>query len=139
MMETTLVNEYPDRGVPLHAQVRGRGPGAWGHVVRVLQRVKGPQIRRWFTRSSIQHGWSHSALELQVDRRAHERHGTALTTFEATPPPGDSGLQGSLPRRLSRHRGPAARARGRAHDRTKRRSTITRRTRSAASRGTARS
>ncbi|MBI1850349.1 MAG: DUF1016 domain-containing protein [Planctomycetes bacterium] len=83
---------YPERGIV--KQVVSQLP--WGHVVRVLQRVKDPEVHLWYTRSSIQHGWSRSALELQIDRRAHERHGKALTNFKATLPPDDSDMAGQV-------------------------------------------
>ena len=62
----------------------------WGHLIRLLQRVKEPKIRDWYVRQSIQHGWSRGVLQLQIDARAHARHGQALTNFEATLPPPDS-------------------------------------------------
>ncbi len=64
----------------------------WGHVIRLLQRVKEPEVREWYIRASIEHGWSRSILELQIDGRAHERHGKALTNFKATLPPADSDM-----------------------------------------------
>jgi predicted nuclease of restriction endonuclease-like (RecB) superfamily len=64
----------------------------WGHVIRLLQRVKEPEIREWYIRESIEHGWSRSILELQIDGHAHERHGQALTNFKATLPPADSDM-----------------------------------------------
>lgn len=64
----------------------------WGHVIRLLQRVKEPKIREWYIRKSIEHGWSRSVLELQVDGHAHARHGRALTNFNATMPPADSDM-----------------------------------------------
>ena len=64
----------------------------WGHVIRLLQRVKDPEVREWYIRESVEHGWSRSILELQIDGRAHERHGKALTNFKATLPPADSDM-----------------------------------------------
>lgn len=64
----------------------------WGHVIRLLQRVKEPDVREWYMRKALAGGWSRSVLELQVDRRAHERQGRALTNFAATLPPGDSDM-----------------------------------------------
>lgn len=64
----------------------------WGHVIRLLQRVKEPEVREWYIRESIKHGWSRSILELQIDGRAHARHGKALTNFKATLPPADSDM-----------------------------------------------
>ena len=64
----------------------------WGHVIRLLQRVKEPEIREWYMRESIKHGWSRSILEMQIDGQAHERQGKALTNFKSTLPPPDSDM-----------------------------------------------
>jgi len=64
----------------------------WGHIIRLLQRVKEPEVREWYVGESIKHGWSRSILELQIDGRAHQRHGKALTNFKATLPPADSDM-----------------------------------------------
>lgn len=64
----------------------------WGHVIRLLQRVKEPEVREWYIRASIDHGWSRSILQLQIDGRAHERHGKAITNFRDTLPPAESDL-----------------------------------------------
>jgi predicted nuclease of restriction endonuclease-like (RecB) superfamily len=68
----------------------------WGHIIRLLQRVKEPAIREWYIRESIEHGWSRSILELQIDGHAHERKGKALTNFKATLPPADSDMAGQI-------------------------------------------
>lgn len=64
----------------------------WGHIIRLLQRVKEPEARDWYTRQAIEHGWSRNILELQIDGRAHDRQGKALTNFKATLPPTDSDM-----------------------------------------------
>lgn len=64
----------------------------WGHVIRLLQRIKDPDTRHWYAKASIEHGWSRNILEMQIDIRAHERHGKAITNFDATPPPADSDM-----------------------------------------------
>ena len=68
----------------------------WGHVIRLLQRVKEPATREWYIRKSIEQGWSRSILELQIDGQAHERQGKALTNFKATLPPDDSDMAGQI-------------------------------------------
>jgi len=68
----------------------------WGHVIRLLQRVKEPAVREWYIRESIAHGWSRSILELQVDGRAHARHGKAITNFKATLSPADSDMAAQI-------------------------------------------
>lgn len=64
----------------------------WGHVIRLLQRVKEPEVREWYIRESIANGWSRSILELQIDGRAHDRRGKAVTNFALTLPPTQSDL-----------------------------------------------
>jgi predicted nuclease of restriction endonuclease-like (RecB) superfamily len=64
----------------------------WGQIVCLLQRVKDQGIREWYIRRSIEHGWSRSILALQIDNRAHERQGQALSNFPATLPPTDSDM-----------------------------------------------
>ena len=64
----------------------------WGHVIRLLQRVKDPDTRHWYIKASLEHGWSRNILELQIDAHAHERHGKAITNFSATLPPAESDM-----------------------------------------------
>ncbi|MBI5544294.1 MAG: DUF1016 domain-containing protein [Deltaproteobacteria bacterium] len=64
----------------------------WGHVVRLIQRIKEPLIRDWYAGQCIRQGWSRSMLEMHVHRRAHARQGKAITNFQATLPPADSEL-----------------------------------------------
>ncbi len=62
----------------------------WGHLIRLLQRVKAPAVREWYIRESIANGWSRSILELKIDGHAHARHGRALSNFKDSLPPADS-------------------------------------------------
>lgn len=64
----------------------------WGHIVRLLQRIKNPDTRHWYIKASIEHGWSRNILELQIDARTHERQGKAITNFKATLPPAESDM-----------------------------------------------
>jgi predicted nuclease of restriction endonuclease-like (RecB) superfamily len=64
----------------------------WGHVIRLLQRIKEPDIRHWYVMASIAHGWSRNILEFQIDARVHERQGKAINNFALTLPPADSDM-----------------------------------------------
>lgn len=64
----------------------------WGHVVRLIQRVKNADERHWYAKAAIAHGWSRSILEVQIDGRAHARQAKAVTNFRATLPPSDSDM-----------------------------------------------
>lgn len=68
----------------------------WGHVIRLLQRIKAPEVRDWYAQVAIREGWSRSILELKIDGRAHERQGKALSNFKDTLPPADSDLASQI-------------------------------------------
>lgn len=44
----------------------------------------------------MKHGWSRSILEMQIERRIHERLGKAVTNFAQALPPGDSGMAAQI-------------------------------------------
>jgi predicted nuclease of restriction endonuclease-like (RecB) superfamily len=84
----SLADAYPDAAEV--KQLVSRLP--WGHVIRLIQRVKDPGIREWYMGHCIAEGWSRSILEMQIDGGAHTRQGKALTNFKATLPPADSDM-----------------------------------------------
>jgi predicted nuclease of restriction endonuclease-like (RecB) superfamily len=62
----------------------------WGHVIRLMQRVKAPAAREWYMREAIRQGWSRSVLQLQLLGSAYERQGKAVTNFATALPLADS-------------------------------------------------
>jgi len=64
----------------------------WYHHIALLERCGSPEERLWYARQSAVHGWSHNILKLQMDARAHERQGKAITNFKVTLPPSDSDM-----------------------------------------------
>ena len=64
----------------------------WFHNCLLLDRVPDAATRQWYIQATLREGWSRNILALQINGRAHERQGRALTNFEATLPPGDSDL-----------------------------------------------
>jgi predicted nuclease of restriction endonuclease-like (RecB) superfamily len=64
----------------------------WRQNIALLERLDAEQPRLWYAEQALQHGWSQPILCLQIDGRAHERHGKALTNFKATLPPADSDM-----------------------------------------------
>lgn len=64
----------------------------WFHNCVLLDRVANPSIRQWYIRQVVEHGWSRNILTLQIDTRAHERQGKAITNFRDTLPPAESDL-----------------------------------------------
>lgn len=64
----------------------------WGHVIRLLQRIKKSDVRLWYVKASIEHGWSRNILEFQIDAQTHKRQGKAVNNFALTLPPADSDM-----------------------------------------------
>ncbi len=68
----------------------------WAHNVILIQKVKDLPTRLWYARQAFEHGWSRNVLSLQIQSRAHERHGKAVTNFQRTLPPPQSDLASQL-------------------------------------------
>lgn len=64
----------------------------WTQNCLILDRLDDAGTRAWYVRATRENGWSRSILGLQIDQRAHERAGKALSNFDRTLPPGDSDL-----------------------------------------------
>lgn len=64
----------------------------WRQNIALLEHLGTPDVRLWYARRVIEHGWSQPILLLQIEGRAHERQGKAVTNFPATLPPADSDL-----------------------------------------------
>ena len=79
---------WPDRVIV--QQVAAQIP--WFHNCLLLDRVPDPTARNWYIRQVTEHGWSRNILTLQIDARAHRRHGKAITNFTGTLPPDDSDM-----------------------------------------------
>jgi predicted nuclease of restriction endonuclease-like (RecB) superfamily len=64
----------------------------WGHNIRLMQKVKDADERRWYLQKTLEHGWSRSVLILQIDSDLRKRQGSAPTNFDRTLPPPPSDL-----------------------------------------------
>ncbi len=65
-------------------QLAGQLP--WYHNVVIFTRLKTPELREWYLRACLEHGWSRAILEAQIETRLHERQGKAITNFARTLP-----------------------------------------------------
>ena len=68
----------------------------WFHNCTILDKVKEPAIRQWYTEQAVVNGWSRNVLELQIKSRLHERHAAAATNFAITLPAPQSDLARNL-------------------------------------------
>lgn len=71
-------------GEPIVQQLLHNCP--WGHLVRILDKVRDPSEREWYVRATIEHGWSRNILVMQIESGLYQRQGAAITNFERTLP-----------------------------------------------------
>jgi predicted nuclease of restriction endonuclease-like (RecB) superfamily len=64
----------------------------WRQNIVLLERLDDPKTRLWYAKQAIYRGWSQPILRVQIDNRAHERHGKAISNFKKTLPPVDSDM-----------------------------------------------
>jgi len=67
-------------------------PLPWRHIIALLEKLKSPSERHWYADQARKHGWSRDVLAVQIEAKAHLRHGMAQNNFPATLPPPDSDL-----------------------------------------------
>lgn len=68
----------------------------WGHIVRLIQKVKTPEERLWYVHKTIENGWSRAVLVHQIESGLYERQGKAQTNFERALPAPQSELAGQI-------------------------------------------
>lgn len=68
----------------------------WRQNLALLEGLKDPATRGWYAEQTIAHGWSQAILKLQIERRAHERAGKAITNFDKALPPSESDLAAQI-------------------------------------------
>src|SRR5271163_3438179 len=71
----SFAEAWPDQ--PIVQQAVARLP--WGHNVRLLEAVKGPDERLWYARQAVEHGWSRNVLVHQIESGLFARQGNAIT------------------------------------------------------------
>ncbi len=64
----------------------------WGHVVRLLQMVKGMAEREFYAKQVLTCGWSRNVMEMQIESQLHLRIGKAQNNFVKTMPSADSDI-----------------------------------------------
>lgn len=87
-----LADAYRDPAIV--QQVAAQLP--WGHLMVLLDRLKGERERDWYLRKAIEEGWSRNMLLAQIAGGRMERQGKALTNFDLTLPPARSDLAREL-------------------------------------------
>jgi predicted nuclease of restriction endonuclease-like (RecB) superfamily len=87
-----FADAWPERAIVQQAAAQI----PWYHNCLILDRVKGGNARTWYIAATIREGWSRNIPALQIDGRAHERQGRAITNFREALTPADSDLAGQV-------------------------------------------
>jgi predicted nuclease of restriction endonuclease-like (RecB) superfamily len=74
---------WPDRAIVQEPLARL----PWYHQIALLEKLGSADERLWYARAAARAGWSHNILAMQIQGRAKERAGKAITNFASTLPP----------------------------------------------------
>jgi len=77
-----FAEEYPDRLFvqEVLAQL------SWYLNTSLLDKISDKEIRKFYIKQSVDHGWSRSTLVAQLEKKLHERQSQAITNFKAKLP-----------------------------------------------------
>lgn len=64
----------------------------WCHQIMLLDKLSGPETRRWYITEAIKRSWSRNTLVLHIESRLLERSGKAVSNFENYLPKAQSDL-----------------------------------------------
>jgi predicted nuclease of restriction endonuclease-like (RecB) superfamily len=64
----------------------------WIHHITLIEKIKDLKTRHWYMQSIIDFGWSRNVLVMQIETKAHERQGKAVSNFAQRLPKHDSDL-----------------------------------------------
>jgi len=68
----------------------------WGHNLQLISKIKDPVERFWYSRMTMEHGWSRDVLVHQIESDLFSRQGKAITNFSITLPVSQSDLANQL-------------------------------------------
>jgi len=61
---------------------RTAAPIPWRCNIALPDKLKDPEIRIWYAQKTLEYGWSHDILTIQIENRLHERQRKALNNFD---------------------------------------------------------
>jgi predicted nuclease of restriction endonuclease-like (RecB) superfamily len=72
--------------LPIYARI------PWVHNTLLIQKLKDLATRYWYAKATLDNGWSHSVLLMQIQTEAHTRQGAAISNFALKLPSPQSDL-----------------------------------------------
>ena len=88
----TFAGAWPDPAIV--QRVVARLP--WRQNIALLERLDDSSARLWYAEQAVQHGWSRTILEMQIENEAHRRAGKTISNFADTLPPADSDMAAQI-------------------------------------------
>jgi predicted nuclease of restriction endonuclease-like (RecB) superfamily len=64
----------------------------WGHHILLMEKIKDLSVRFWYMHQTVEQGWSRNILRTMIERKLHERQGTAINNFKERLPDPQSDL-----------------------------------------------
>jgi predicted nuclease of restriction endonuclease-like (RecB) superfamily len=83
-----FAEEYPDSQFVQEALAQL----TWYHNVTLLDKISDKQIRLFYVKHAIEHGWSRNIMVMQMELSLHKRQGQAVTNFKDKLPSPQSDL-----------------------------------------------
>ena len=68
----------------------------WYHHITLLDKIKEPEIRNFYTQKTVENGWSRNVMVHQIESGLHKRQGALTNNFKLTLPAYDSELATQL-------------------------------------------
>lgn len=88
MYMKAFAEAWPDKTIV--QQAVGQLP--WGHNLVLLTKLKDQELRLLYASRALEHGWSRSVLEMQIETKRIEREGKAITNFDQRLPQANTDL-----------------------------------------------
>ncbi len=64
----------------------------WYHNITLLEKIESHEIRLFYVKKAIEHGWSRNIMVIQIELGLHKRQGKAITNFKEKLPSSQSDL-----------------------------------------------
>ncbi|WP_341817697.1 MULTISPECIES: YhcG family protein [unclassified Wolbachia] len=64
----------------------------WYHNITLLEKIESHEIRLFYVKKAIEHGWSRNIMVMQIELGLHKRQGKAITNFKEKLPSPQSDL-----------------------------------------------
>ena len=87
-----FAEHWVDRGIV--QEVLAQIP--WYHNLALMEKLKNPELQKWYAGKTIENGWSRNILVTQIETRLHERIGQTTNNFELALPPADSDMASQI-------------------------------------------